>query len=163
MPQMVISDYAPQIVWLVLTFLVLYFAMARFALPTIERVLEERRKRIDANLDRAAALKEEAEAAAKAYEATLAKARDEAHGLLQQAGEALAGEAAKQTAIFDAQLGEKTKAAESHIAQLREKAYAETRTVAAEVAGAISARLIGADVPGDQISRAVDAASKEDM
>jgi len=163
MPQMVIPDYAPQIVWLVLTFAALYFAMAKFALPTVERALEERRKRIDANLERANALKEEAEAAAAAYEETLAKARDGAHDALRQAAEALAAEAEKRTEAFDATLAEKTKTAEGRISKLREKAHAETRNVATEVASAISAKLIGASVPGDQVQRAVEAALKEEI
>ncbi len=163
MPQMVIPDYAPQIVWLLLTFIALYFAMAKFALPTVERVLEERRSRIDANLERAAALKEEAEATAKAYEETLATARDEAQEVLRKAAEAFAEVTEKKAAAFDAELGEKTKAAESRITQLREKAKAETKSVATEVAAAIAARLIGSKLPENQVASAVEATLKEEI
>lgn len=163
MPQMVIPDYAPQAVWLVLTFIALYFAMARFALPAIERVLEVRRSRIDTNLERAAALKEEAEATAKAYEETLATARNEAHEVLRKAAEAFAEVTEKKAAAFDAELGEKTKAAESRIAQLREKARSETKSVAAEVTGAIAARMIGSEFPENQVAAAVEAALKEEI
>jgi len=163
MPQMVIPDYAPQIVWLILTFGALYFAMARFALPTVERVLEERRNRIDTNLERAAALKEEAEATARAYEETLTQARNEAQEVLRKATEAFAEVTTKKTAAFDAELGEKTKAAESRIAQLRKKARAETKSVATEVAAAIAAQLIGTKLPENQVAIAVEAATKEEV
>lgn len=156
MPQMVIPDYAPQVVWLVITFVALYFAMAKLALPKIERVLEERRKRIDTNLERATILKEEAEAAARAYEETLAKARDAAHEALRQSAQELSEEAAKKTAAFDRELGEKTKAAEGRIQDSRDKAYGEIRDIAIEVTAEAAAKLIGEEVSKDAVIRAVD-------
>ena len=44
MQQLVIPDYAPQIFWLVVTFVVLLALMWAFALPRIGRVLEQRQK-----------------------------------------------------------------------------------------------------------------------
>ena len=75
MPQLDISVFAPQIVWLTITFLAMYFLMAKVALPRIAQVLDERQTRIDDNLEKAAALKKEAEDAATAYESSLAQAR----------------------------------------------------------------------------------------
>ena len=130
--------------------------MAKLALPKVERVLQERRKRIDANLERASTLKAEAEAAAAAYEETLAKARDAAHEAIREATQKLSQEAATRTASFDQALGEKTKAAEAQIRNAREKAYAEIREVAIEVAEAASTKLIGGEVAKDRIVQAVD-------
>ena len=158
MPQMVIPDYAPQVVWLVITFVALYFAMAKLALPKIERVLEERRRRIDSNLERATTLKEEADAAARAYEETLAKAHDAAHEALRQSAQEFSKEADRRTAVFDRELGEKTKAAEGRIQDSREKAYAEIRDVAIEVAAEAAAKLIGEAVSREKVIRAVDQA-----
>ena len=52
MPQLVIPDYAPQIFWLVVTFVVLLALMWAFALPRIGRVLEQRQKHISDELGR---------------------------------------------------------------------------------------------------------------
>lgn len=160
MPQMVIPDYAPQIVWLVITFLTLYVVMAKVALPRVERVLQERRKRIDANLERAAALKEEADAAIHAYEEALRQAREAAHAALREAAQELAAEAVKRTASFEAILAEKAKAAEKRIAESKAQALAATREVAVEAAADVAAKLIGMEVPKDRASLAVDAVLK---
>jgi len=157
---MVIPDYAPQVVWLAITFVALYFAMAKLALPKIERVLEERRKRIAANLKRASILKEEAEAAAKAYEEAIAKARDAAHEVLRKSAQEFSREAAKRTAAFDQELDEKTRMVEKQIQDSRDRAYVEIRDIAIEVTAEAVAKLIGEEVPRNTIIQAVDQAQK---
>ena len=75
MPQLDVTSYLPQLVWLAISFVALYFLMAKLALPRIADVLEERSKRREDNLARAEELQAEAEAAAEAYERVLAEAR----------------------------------------------------------------------------------------
>ena len=76
MPQLNIPDFAPQIVWLVFWFVILYVLMTTLALPKVKAAIEGRRDHISGDLGRAAALKEEAEATLAAYQKTLADARD---------------------------------------------------------------------------------------
>ena len=68
MPQLEIADFAPQLVWLVLTFGVLYALMARVALPRIAEVLDSRERRRADDLERAESLKAEAEGALAEFE-----------------------------------------------------------------------------------------------
>ena len=80
MPQMEFADYMPQLVWLAITFTAFYFVMARVALPRIAEAIESRQERVANDLETATRMREEAEEALAAYEATMAKARAEALG-----------------------------------------------------------------------------------
>ena len=50
MPQLELEYFAPQIIWLIISFTVLWVLMAKVALPRIGLILEERQKRISDNL-----------------------------------------------------------------------------------------------------------------
>ena len=71
MPQLDVTTFAPQLVWLLVWFVVLYLLMAKLGLPRIAGAIEARRQRRADDLDRAARLKTEAEAANAAYQRTL--------------------------------------------------------------------------------------------
>src|SRR6267142_2498096 len=75
MPQLDISTFTPQLVWLAVWFVVLYLLMAKLGLPRIAAVVEARRRRREDDLARAAQMKSEAEAAERqrALAATLAE------------------------------------------------------------------------------------------
>ena len=60
LPQLDVQTYASQIFWLVVSFIVLYFLVAKVAMPRISEVLEERQERIEDDLDKAETLKKEA-------------------------------------------------------------------------------------------------------
>ena len=60
LPQLDIETYASQIFWLIVTFIVLYFLVAKIAMPRIAEVLEGRQERIEDDLDKAETLKKEA-------------------------------------------------------------------------------------------------------
>ena len=71
MPQLEVSTFLPQLVWLAITFVLLYLLMARIGLPRVGGIIEARRRRIDDDLARAAQLKSEAEGVMAAYQRPL--------------------------------------------------------------------------------------------
>lgn len=153
--------FLPQIVWLAITFITLYFLMAKVALPKIGAVLDERQRKIDDNLDKAAQLKAEAEAAVAAYEKALAESRAHAHAVIKEASERLAKQAEDRTRELNAKLADQIKAGETRIAAAKDKAMASVREVATDIAGAAIARLVGTAAEQAQVEAAVATALKE--
>lgn len=161
MPQFDPTFFAPQLFWLALTFVTLYFLMTTVALPKIGAVLDERQRKIDDNLDKAAQLKAEAEAAVAAYEKALAESRAHAHSVIKEASDRLASDAEARNRELGARLAEQIKAGEAKIAEAKDKALANVRDVALEVAGATVARLVGSPADNSRLEAAVAAALKE--
>ncbi len=156
MPQLAVGDFAPQLVWLAITFVALYFLMSRVALPRIATVIESRRDRIANDLDTAARLRQETDEVIAAYEQELTEARNKAHRIAAEARDKLNAEFAEERARIEAELAEKTAAAEARIGESRDRALAEIDKVAAGAAADIVESLIG-DKPSD---KELDAALK---
>lgn len=155
LPQLDIGTFPPQLIWLVLTFVVLYLAMSKIALPRIGQVLEERQQRIEDNLKKAETLKREAAAAAEAYESSLAKARAEAHGVMIETGNRIAEQAAGQLTELREKLDRETAAAEQRIGEARDKAMQSIGDVARDVALATAEKLTGETLDSDEVAAAV--------
>ncbi len=158
MPQLEIGDFAPQVVWLVITFVSLYLISWKLILPRIGDVLDAREERITDDLEEAGKLKKAAEDALSTYEAALADARTKAHGMAAETHAALMAEAAKRNEALQEKLAAEAADADSRIAAARAEAVSEIRTVARDTARAVTARLIGVEVPEDAAKAAVDAA-----
>ncbi|HWB47827.1 MAG TPA: F0F1 ATP synthase subunit B' [Stellaceae bacterium] len=144
MPQLDYHTFAPQVVWLAISFIVLYVLMTAIALPKVKAAIEGRRHHLDGDLNRAAALKEEAEATLAAYQRALADARAAAQETLRQTSEKLAADAAERQRQLSATLAEQIAAAETRIAAGKEQALGEIRGIAAEVGSAVVEKLTGA-------------------
>jgi F-type H+-transporting ATPase subunit b len=159
MPQLDPDTFAPQLIWLAITFIGLYFVMARMALPRIGQAIEQRRSRIASDLDQAQALKEATDKAVAAYEARMAEARANAHAIAQATRQRLKEEVDAERARIDADLAAKVALAEKRVAQVKEKALRDIQIVAADLAGDIVSQLIGTPVSGAEAAAAVEQVS----
>jgi len=104
LPQLNVSTFSSQVVWLVITFVVLYVLMSKIALPRIGEVLEERQNKIDDNLAKAEELKAQAEAALGAYETSLSDARGQAQAAIRDVKDKAYAEAAVRQSELNADL-----------------------------------------------------------
>src|ERR1700733_1367804 len=78
------ANFAPLLIWLVLTFGALYLLMSKVALPRVEGILKSRKGRIDGDLNIASTRRVEADRAHKDYEKALADAKARAQALAQE-------------------------------------------------------------------------------
>ena len=161
MPQLDPAVFPPQLVWLTITFVILYLVMARVVLPRIGDVIEARQDRIAHDLDAAASLKTEAETALAEYEKSLAAARSEARDKLAKAAEQRASDAAARSTKLDARIAKQVRTAEARIAAAKQDALDNLAGVAGEIARAATEKLVGA-APGDAaVTAALARATKE--
>jgi F-type H+-transporting ATPase subunit b len=161
MPQLEAQDWAPQLIWLVITFGILYFLMARVALPRIGSVIEARAARIAKDLATADKLRRETEEAIAAYEQALAEAKQKAHAIVDAGRAKLKEETAAERAKLESELAKRSAEAERRIGEAKNSAMREVNAVATEVAADIVRQLIGAAPAKAEIEQAVATARKD--
>ena len=152
MPQLVFADWAPQLVWLAISFIGLYFILSRIALPRIGEVLEERSDHIQRDVDQTAKLKTETETAIANYEQQLQSARANALEIAQKARDKLTQEMNVERAEIEKQIQTKALAAEASIRAAKTDALAQVNDIAADTASNIIEKLIGVKATGDELS-----------
>ncbi len=155
LPQFDPTFFPSQVFWLIVFFALLYWLFTRKALPRLTEILEERQDRIAADLDRASALRREAEEAYARYERMLEEARNRAHETLVRAQERIARETAERAAELERTTQARIREAEAEIARFRERALAELDEVAAEIVQAATSRLAGLEIASEEARAAV--------
>lgn len=158
MPQFNIATFPPQIIWLAITFVVLYLLMARVALPRIGNVLSERQQKIDDNLESAEQLRAQAKADADAYTNELAKAREQARASIQAATQEVSADSNAKSEALAQRLAQQIKAAEAEIEKAKASARTSIREAAIGVAQTATQRLIGTAPAEQATAAAVDRA-----
>lgn len=154
------ASFGGQLLWLAITFAALYFLMSRVALPRIGSILETRRTRIEGDLKEAERLRQETEKAAAAYEAALAEARKNAHGIAEETRAGIKADIDGRRADVEATLAKRVSEAEARILADKDAALANVGSIAAETAQALVAKISG-NVTAAEAKAAVAAVSKE--
>jgi F-type H+-transporting ATPase subunit b len=154
------STFASQLVSLVVFFVALYIIVSRVALPRVGAVIDARQNKIEGDLAEAQTLKDESEAALKAYESELAAARSKAQAINSANREKLNTASEAERKSLEDKLAAKLADAEKSIAATRATAMSNVRGIAADAASAIVQRLTGASPDGKVVESAVDASLK---
>jgi len=163
LPQLDLETYASQIFWLIVTFIVLYFLVAKIAMPRIAEVLEGRQERIEDDLDKAETLKKEAYLVRVEYEKALSSAREEAHEATRRAQEEIAKHGAEVEALANQKVANMLKDAENRIEAARTEASSEKETVtdtleqnvARDIIGDTVKKMVGIDVSPEDVNEAI--------
>ena len=148
------QTFASQLVWLAITFVVLYVMLSKVALPRVGRIIENRQNKIEGDIAEAGKLKTQSDEAIAAYEKALADARARAQAIANETRDKQAAATAATRKGIEDDLNGKLAEAEKSIAATKTAAMANVRGIAADATKAIVERLIGT-APADA---AVDAA-----
>jgi F-type H+-transporting ATPase subunit b len=161
MPQLDIATFPPQLIWLAITFLILYALMAWLALPRVGGIIAARRTRIDGDLEKANAMKAETDAVIAAYERALAQARQQAMATLKETTDKLNAQASDRQRAVAEKLAAETAAAERRILGVKNAALGDLRGIALDVARFAAAKLGGENIDELHAAAAVDRAMRE--
>ena len=156
MPQLDPTSFPSQIFWLVITFVLLWWLMARVALPKVGLVLEERQKKISDSLDMADDLRKEAASELESYEIAISKAHDEARKVINDANQEGTQASANQLAEIRISLTNQFAEVETEIESVKEKALEEIGQSAREVAISTLNKLVGIKIPAKTLNAAID-------
>ena len=156
MPQLDVSGFPSQIFWLVITFVFLWWLMAKVALPKVGLVLEERQKKINDSLDMAENLRIEAGSELEAYEIAISVAHDEARKVINDANQEGTQASANQLAEMRISLTNKIAEVEAEIESVKEKALEDIGQSARVVAISTLDKLVGTKIPAKTLNAAID-------
>ena len=154
------DTFASQLVSLLVAFVALYMIVSRIALPRVGSLLDERQNKIEGDLAAAQKLRDESDAALKAYESELSSARSRAQAIGAETREKLNAASEAERKTLEERLSVKLAEAEKTIAATREAAMSKVRSIASDAAIAIVQRLSGVAPDRRSVNKAVDTTLK---
>ncbi|HEV2573441.1 MAG TPA: ATP F0F1 synthase subunit B [Beijerinckiaceae bacterium] len=149
--------FASQLIWLAITFGLLYWLMSRVALPRVAEILKTREDRIAGDLKSASDMQKQADDAAVAYEKALSDAKGNAQTTVQQMRDKLNAQIESDRKTLEAGLNDKLAAAEAQIASTKAQAMGSVAGIATDTAGEIIKHITGKGADAAAIARAVAA------
>lgn len=154
------STFASQLVSLLIAFVALYLIVSRLALPKVGGTIDARQNAIDTDLADAQKLKDDSDAALKAYEAELANSRAKAQAIGTEARDKFNAQTEAERKTLEDRLAAKLADAEKTIAATRKSAMSNVNTIATDAAAAIVQQLTGVAPEAKAVASAVDASLK---
>ena len=154
------STFGTQLIWLVLTFVVLYFTMSRLALPRIGAILDDRKGRIDGDLAAADNARQKTDAAIAAYEEALSSARKKSQAIAEETRAGIQADIDSKRKAVEADLSAKVATAETSIRATKAEALGHVTEIATDTVQALVTQLTGS-ASADEARKAVAAAAKE--
>jgi len=154
-PPLETEFFASQILWLAISFGILYLILSRTIVPRLAGIIEGRRDRIAADLEAAERMRTDAGEAQAAYEQELAEARERAHAIGHTARDEARQSAENERRRNESELEAKLDAAQARIADIKAKALADVGAIAEDAAEAILTELTGKDVSREDVANAV--------
>jgi F-type H+-transporting ATPase subunit b len=148
-------NFTPMLIWLALSFGLLYLLMSKIALPRVESILHARADKITNDIGEANALRARSEEAAAAHDKTIAEAKAKALALAQQTHARLTAESEANRLALEAELNARLAASETQILEMKAKAMGNVEAIAGEAAAAIVQHITGKPADPMAIARAI--------
>lgn len=146
MPQFDFANvFVPQLFWLSVFFVVLYFGVVKTTLPRLGKVMDAREGKVNGDLAAARQAKDSADALAEQVRGELDSKREEARARIAAAKADAAKASEKRLKAAEARIGKKLADAEARIDEARREAGDAIRDIAVESTQSIVAKLTGGE------------------
>lgn len=133
----------PQVAWLAVFFVILYFGIVTPTLPKLGKVIGEREDKVTGDIASAESAKANADQLAAEHEAGVAAAQDRARAMMAAAQTKANAALEARLKAANAVLDEQAAKAAASLDKARAKALGEIEAVAADAAGSIVEKLTG--------------------
>ena len=141
MPQLDSSSFISQIFWLTITFLTLWFVMSLFVIPRIAEIIDERRQKIETNIQKAERLNKQAMLSLERYEQSIEQAKKDIDDRISAEKEQLEASFELKKAEVNQYLNQKIADNETIIKKEREETLKEVHRISEDIAELILQKL----------------------
>ena len=161
MPQLNPEFWVSQIVWLVLTFGLLYIILSKLILPKISDNLETRKSQILENIETAEKQREESEKKLKEFENIILESKLEAKNYFNEARQKILDGINKKRIALEKDIDEEINAAEQEVNNLKTTSSEKIKNIAVETSSELIKQLIGEEANSSSISAIVEEQSRK--
>jgi len=156
MPQLNPEFWVSQIVWLVLTFGILYIVLSKLILPKISDNLESRKSQILENIETAEAQREESEKKLKEFEKIILESKLEAKNYFNEARQKILDDINSKRIALEKDIDEEISAVEQEVNNLKTSSGEKIKNIAVETSSELIKQLIGEEANKSSISAIVE-------
>ena len=156
MPQLNPEFWVSQILWLVLTFGVLYIVLSKLILPKISDNLESRKSQILENIETAEAQREESEKKLKEFEKIILESKLEAKNYFNEARQKILDDINSKRIALEKDIDEEISAVEQEVNNLKTSSGEKIKNIAVETSSELIKQLIGEEANKSSISAIVE-------
>ena len=155
LPQFDVTTFASQLFWLLIMSVVLYTFFAKKALPTISKVMDERKNTIQSDLETADRLSVDIDKTRTSYEDAMQEAQNNSRNELLDAEASMRAEAEKQANEFKDYSATKITDLEKRAEKAKQDIMVDLEKTINDLTGQIVKQLSDMDVKESDIQKAV--------
>ena len=161
MPQLNPEFWVSQILWLVLTFGILYIVLSKLILPKISDNLESRKSQILENIETTENQREESENKIKQFEKIILESKIEAKNYFNEKRQKILEDISKKRIALEKDIDGEINAAEEEINKLKNASDEKINKIAIETSSELIKKIIGEEVNSSSISAIVEDQSRK--
>ncbi len=161
MPQLNPEFWVSQIVWLVLTFGILYIVLSKLILPKISNNLESRKSQILENIETAETQREDSEKKLKEFEKIILESKLEAKNYFNEARQKILEDINNKRVALEKDIDDEISAVEQEVNNLKITSSEKIKKIAIETSSELIKQLIREEANNSSISAIVEEQSRK--